>query len=282
MPSTYAHYLFGKQMLELFPAAQAELIRAHRELYDIGLHGPDILFYYRPLTANKVNAVGFGTHELPARDFFARAKEVCLRAPDGAALSYALGFVCHFALDVTCHGYIENKIAKSDVRHTEIESEFDRYLLEKQGIEPLSAKLTEHIHATRENARVIAPFFAPVTEKQVEKSLRSMLFCNELLRAPRACKRFVVRTVLRFSGNYREMHGMMMAKEPIPACRDSDLRLEKLMKKAQGECLALASEFLRYLEGGELSSAFDRTFGANEGWQDIPVLGEKEEMEYEI
>ena len=167
MPAAYTHYRFGRDVLRLLPPEKRQTIASHRALYDIGLHGPDILFYYRPLTANKVNAVGFGTHELPARDFFARAKEVCLRAPDGAALSYALGFVCHFALDVTCHGYIENKIAKSDVRHTEIESEFDRNLLEKQGIEPLSAKLTEHIAASARNADTIAPFFEGITGKQV-------------------------------------------------------------------------------------------------------------------
>ena len=74
MPSTYAHYVFGKRMLELFPEDVAAVVRADRQLYDIGLHGPDILFYYHVLTNNKVNAVGFGTHARPAKEFFAPAK----------------------------------------------------------------------------------------------------------------------------------------------------------------------------------------------------------------
>ena len=281
MPSTYAHYVFGKNMLKRFPEEIAALAQAHRQLYDIGLHGPDILFYYHALTRNKVNSVGFGTHERPAKEFFAPAKDAAARGGD-AARAYLLGFLCHFALDVTCHGYIENKIAVSDVRHTEIESEFDRYLLEKEGKDALSAKLTGHIFATAENARVIAPFFAGLTAKQVQSSLKAMLTCNELVRAPGAFKRFLVNSVLRLSGNYREMHGMMMAKQPIPACRDSNLRLEKLMKKAEGECLSLLADYRAYEGGAPLSSAFDRTFGAGEGWQKNPVLSEQEEKKYEV
>ena len=40
--------------------------------------------------------------------FFTRARTVVENAPDkDAALAYALGFVCHFALDSTCHPYVE-------------------------------------------------------------------------------------------------------------------------------------------------------------------------------
>ena len=283
MPSTYAHYLFGEQVLGRLEEKQAQLVRAHRQLYDIGLHGPDILFYYHPLTNNKVNRVGFGMHGRPAEMFFTSAKQACLNAPDkAAALAYAIGFVCHFALDVNCHSYIENKIAVSDVRHTEIESEFDRALLLQRGIEPLSAKLTEHIVASEANARVIAPFFG-VTQKQVKKALRSMKFYNEMMRAPHAGKRFLVNTAMHLTGNWREMHGMMIAKHPIPACEDSNMRLFKLMRKAQDECVVLIQNFVEYVEGKEeLSPAFSRTFGPNGNWHEIPVLNAEEEKNYEV
>ena len=38
-----------------------------------------------------------------------------------AYLSYVYGFICHFTLDETCHGYIDEKIAVSGISHTEIE-----------------------------------------------------------------------------------------------------------------------------------------------------------------
>ena len=58
MPSTYAHRVFGEKMLEVYPVEVAAAASARRQLYDIGLHGPDILFYYKVLKADPVNAVG--------------------------------------------------------------------------------------------------------------------------------------------------------------------------------------------------------------------------------
>ena len=46
MPTTYAHDLFGKEVYKKLPSDMKALIRRYRDLYRIGLHGPDILFYY--------------------------------------------------------------------------------------------------------------------------------------------------------------------------------------------------------------------------------------------
>lgn len=62
-----------------------------------------------------------------------------------AGFAYLYGFICHFALDHSCHGYIEEKIQKSGVTHAEIEVEFDRMLLEKHGHNPITSHLTNHI-----------------------------------------------------------------------------------------------------------------------------------------
>ena len=134
-----------------------------------------------------------------------------------------------------------------------------------------------------QNAAVIAPFFAGVSEKQVYKALRSMVFYNGLLRAPHLPKRFLVETVLRLSGNYKEMHGMMIARRPIPACADSNLRLCKLFERAKGDCLSLTRELLGCLHGeNALGAAFGRTFGPPKNWREIPVLSLQEEERYEI
>ena len=283
MPSTFAHYLFGKTMLGLCPAEVSEAALARRELYDIGLHGPDLLFYYKPLGTNAVNRIGFAMHGRPARDFFVPARRVAAESADPVgARAYLFGFLCHFSLDAACHSYIENKIRLSGVPHTVIESEFDRFLLEREGKDPLTARLTRHIVPSEANARVVAPFFG-VTEKQAAKALRSMIFYNDLLRAPHAPKRALVNLVLRFSGNYREMHGMMIAKRPVPACADSDLRLEKLFEKALPQCAQRMREYVAWLDGaGELPAAFDAAFGPAPGWQNIPVLGVEEEKHYEV
>ena len=286
MPSTYAHKHFGDKILRRDPPALKGLTPAQKELFFIGLHGPDILFYYKALTVNRVNAVGFGQHEKPAADFFGPAAALVRTMPvedRGLSRAYLMGFLCHFALDSACHGYIEQKIHVSGVTHTEIEGEFDRSLMAEQGLDPVRQDLTGHIHPTAEHSRVIAPFFPTVTPKEVEKSLRSMIFYNRLLVAPGFWKRSLVKGALRLSGNYTEMHGLLINSQPDPRCADSCVRLKKLMDRAEEQCLALMEGYLPCLaEERPLPVGLEPTFGPGANWQKIPVLSLEKELVYEV
>ena len=94
MPSTYAHRRFGANVLEHLPEELRTQLEQNRELYDIGLHGPDLLFYYHAAKSNPVSALGNAMHERPGRVFFNRARDVVKQEDDrAAALAYALGFV---------------------------------------------------------------------------------------------------------------------------------------------------------------------------------------------
>ena len=93
MPSTYAHRRFGTNVLEHLPDELRAQLEQNRELYDIGLHGPDLLFYYHAAKSNPVGALGNAMHEEPGRVFFDRARRVVhCEADRDAALAYALGF----------------------------------------------------------------------------------------------------------------------------------------------------------------------------------------------
>lgn len=70
MPSTYAHYRMGQEVYRNLTGKPKQIIEKYKELYDIGLHGPDILFYYKPLFANPVNQVGYAMHDRPGIEFF--------------------------------------------------------------------------------------------------------------------------------------------------------------------------------------------------------------------
>ena len=58
MPSTYAHYRFGEDIKRQLYGREKLIIEKYQDLFEIGLHGPDILFYYKPLKGNKINEVG--------------------------------------------------------------------------------------------------------------------------------------------------------------------------------------------------------------------------------
>ncbi len=51
------------------PGSCGEKITPYRPLYDMGLHGPDLMFYYRALQSNPVNRLGNAMHEQPGRVF---------------------------------------------------------------------------------------------------------------------------------------------------------------------------------------------------------------------
>ena len=37
---------------------EKKIVEKYPQLYLIGLHGPDILFYYKPLKSNSINSIG--------------------------------------------------------------------------------------------------------------------------------------------------------------------------------------------------------------------------------
>lgn len=79
MPSTYAHYRFGEDIKRQLYGREKLIIEKYQDLFEIGLHGPDILFYYKPLKGNKINEVGYKTHEKSGRDFFEHALNIIKR-----------------------------------------------------------------------------------------------------------------------------------------------------------------------------------------------------------
>ena len=190
MPSTYAHYRMGQEVIKQLSDPVREIIMENKELYDIGLHGPDILFYYHPLKVDPVNSIGYRLHEHSGKFFFERAAKVIENSSrKKEELAYIFGFICHFALDSTCHGYIDEKIAKSGISHAEIEVEFDRSLMEEDGLDPIRHELTKHIVPSIKNAQVIAAFFPETSPKQIETALEGMIKYNHLLLAPSKLKR---------------------------------------------------------------------------------------------
>ena len=263
MPSTYAHRRFGADVLALLPDGLRTTLEQHRELYDIGLHGPDLMFYYKALQTNPVNRLGNAMHEEKGEVFFTRARTVVENATDkSAALAYALGFVCHFALDSTCHPYVEQFTRESGVTHCEIETEFDNMLLRRDGYDPLKFFTASHIHPSEQNAKAIAPFYEGISEQVALDSLKGMISVHRLLQASNPVKRWVVLTGMKVVGKYDMLHGLVADPQPNPKCVESGKRLEELYAQALPLAETLILEFMAKLDTDEpLDKAYDHTFG---------------------
>lgn len=135
MPNYYAHLQFGAQVLAALPADLRARLEGEKDTYTLGQYGPDPLFFYRPIRGGAVRAAGTGMHRQPARPVIERLRRA-VEEQRPFAVGYAAGFLCHFALDSRCHVYIKQRAADSRIAHSCIESEFDRFLMVRNGVDP--------------------------------------------------------------------------------------------------------------------------------------------------
>ena len=74
MPAAYSHYRLGQLVLDKLNQPLKRVLETNQDLFDIGLHGPDILlFYNRPYIHSKINRLGSAMHKERADIFFYQA-----------------------------------------------------------------------------------------------------------------------------------------------------------------------------------------------------------------
>lgn len=250
MPTTYTHYRLGRGVRKALDGDERRIIEANIELFQIGLHGPDLLFYYKPLGSNPVNRMGHELHNRSGVEFLEKACRVIREQINPAPyLAYIYGVICHFSLDVCCHGYIAEAIRDTGISHAELEAELDREFMEKDGFNPISFKPTGHIRPSQYSARIIAPFFPDVFFEEIYKAEKGLKFYCNMLVAPSKIKREIIFACLRKSGNYDGMYGMIINYDRNPKCIATTDKLVKLYNKAGKLAVRLIKEFRYNLDG---------------------------------
>jgi hypothetical protein len=246
MPTTYAHYTFGIKVLKELNKELNESIKNNIDLYNIGLHGPDILFYYKPLKSNKINMLGSEIHETNADIFFENSRRTILKSDDfNKAFAYIAGFICHYVLDSECHPYIRQK--ESTVSHNEIETEFDREIMIKDNLNPITFKPTSHITPSYENAKCISEFFPGTLTEEILKSLKSMKFYLNALVVPNPAVRALLTGALKITGN-RSKADLIKKYSPNEKCSEINHELYKLYYEAIKPCALLIDEYYRNIK----------------------------------
>ena len=263
MPSNFAHYLFGQQLLPKLPDYLQDIIRPNLQLYQIGQHGPDIIFYYRPFLPHSVSRIGFQMHKYPARYFFEQARDTISLRQDPRLIAYTFGFLCHFLLDSNCHAYIYKKIKTCKVSHVEMETEFDRMLMVQQNLDPLSTNATDHLSVDRYFSQLISLIFVPLTPEQIYYGIRSMKFYHRLLVSPTPSKRYTIRRILKLTHTESLLGGLIVNPIPNPLCTERNQTLMALYQSTLTEAVPILTEYYSsFFTGEPLSERFDRTFQA--------------------
>ena len=108
MPAIITHHLFGCDVC----ARDSTLVAdgTERDAFLLGCQGPDPLFYaFAATTTPELRRLGTILHtEKTAELLFALKNATELLAPDERSIgrAYALGFICHHALDSTVHPWV--------------------------------------------------------------------------------------------------------------------------------------------------------------------------------
>lgn len=217
MPSIYAHYRLGVALLPTFPGDVRRTIGRFRRLFDVGLHGPDIFLYYSPLLPTNVGSLGSKYHAQTGREFFQRVCRVARLEKSEAAQAYICGVLCHYALDSALHPFVKECVERDGVAHGQIEVEFDRFLLERDGkLPPESQDLSPHLQLTPGECATVAKLYSPVTARQVQDSLRNMAYYVRLFATPEGARRTVLRKSMEMLN--LPVRKMLMTTGPDPEC----------------------------------------------------------------
>ena len=261
MPSLYAHYRFGTGLLPEMPGDARRTIQRFRQLFDMGLHGPDIFFYSSPILRSGANFLGVKYHEQTGEDFFARVCRNLRLMPSEAANAYLYGVLCHYCLDTVCHPYVVEVAAKGEVTHAQLETEFERLLLERDGkIPACSYDMSGRLQLTPGECETVARFYPPASANQIRDSVKSMAMFTKLFATREGVSRTVVEKGIRAVS--KSHIGMFMAEKPLPLCLPYLPDLEKCYDQA----VALFPTMLEQLQAHMTYSApFGEEFKGNFG-----------------
>ncbi len=155
MPGFTTHYIFGENTLEeMNSSLEKDCLLFHNKVFNLGLQGPDIFFYYFPATLFYSENIGNVIHERNMQEFFrcmlhARRLRIDPYEQD-VCDAYISGFLGHYTLDCLCHPYVyyrshyERDHGKGYFgRHVHLETDMDKEILRYyHGLRP--SKFSQH------------------------------------------------------------------------------------------------------------------------------------------
>lgn len=257
MPASYAHYRFGAQAAALFPPESRRIIRQFQRLYDAGLQGPDIFFYHNILFRDRYVSLARQCHYLSGREFFTRCCSQLANEPSEAARAYLWGVLAHYCLDSMIHPFVLEQAAQGTVSHAELETEFDRFLLQCDGVrQPAAYNRGSSLRLTGGECVTTALFYPPATPGAVRLSIRNMAFLCKLMALPSGTLRRVVEW-----GAGEKLRQHFIGRTPNKNC----VQLNGAMLELYDRALAVLPEMIAQLNahmsrGDSLGELFENTF----------------------
>lgn len=257
MPSHYAHYRFGSAAIAFMDPHTRQTMQRFRQLYDVGLHGPDIFFYHSIFFHGKAFNLAKETHGEAGMDFFARVCQQLRQEPNEAAMAYLYGVLAHYCLDSALHPFVKAQTEEGKIGHVELETEFDRFLLLRDGKrQPNTFDGSHHVKLTRGECSTAAGFYPTATAAMVNTGVRGMARWMKVLAMPNGNLRRIVEVC---AGDSLRPH--FMGRSPNKNCAHLNEPMLELYHQALERFPAMAAELQAHLaDNAPLGEAFEATF----------------------
>ena len=269
MPAIYAHDTFGKLVSKQLPKEIQDIIKTYPSAFRIGLQGPDPLFYHRPYASNDVKKEGSRMHRESCASFLQKTMHhVKKEGVNSKEFAYLLGFLCHFTLDSECHPYIDAYIEPRNLGHLFLESESEKYMMRKDGIDPIHTDISNIIPTDMQTAKAMSVFYETLDETSAQKVLKEMRREKRLLYTPYLWKEKLFVKVFKMIGHFDDMGGLLLQSEDDKRCDESNAYLYKKLHESVPLAVSLLKNIYEVIQDkAELSPRFYRNFETLEEYE---------------
>ncbi len=256
MPAVAAHYMFGQEVLRLLPLSIRDFIEEYKPAFDLGLQGPDLLFYYKVWKKNEVVDMGHELHRQKAGDFISKALENIRHSrKQHEAEAYLLGFACHFVLDSTFHGRI-SELAPEEREHRLLEAELDRQVMGN-----LSSSRHELLRIDRRNLGWLKLLYPEQSVRILKGCAAGFLHLTAVLDSRNPAVKMAIRlaeNVLGKEGSFSSM--TLMEEANMKYFNPAREMLEGMGSAAEAGAEAVKNVYSCLKEGCDLRESFQKNF----------------------
>ena len=246
MPANYAFHRFGAEALRRLPEKQQRPIQRFRRLYNGGLHGADLFFYFRPMMVTPVGELYHTYHSMTGQEFFSQACELLKQNPSEGGTACLYGLLANYCLNTQLTLLFREAMAQHHVSRTELEVELDRYLLCQDGKMPAHQQdLSPSLKMTRGECVTMSLFFPPATAANTYGAYSSMVGWTRRMAAK---KRGLIQSLLKASkGTFRDQ---LMPDHANHKCLHLDDAMAACCSRALELYPEMASQLTAYREQG--------------------------------
>jgi hypothetical protein len=226
----------------------------------VGLHGPDFLCFHSFFHKTALFRLGSAYHQKSGREFFEKACAHAKRQLSEAHTAYLYGLLAHYCLDTGCHPFVYEMTDGTGLDHSELETEFDRYLMTLDGIrKPHETNISRFLQLKKEEYGVVAGFYPEITARDAAACIRSMALSQRLLTIPTAAGHGAVVAFTRLAGG--NTNGKVMSVGPNRRCCHLNEKLLALYEQSLAKFPARLERLNHHMAyGAALGEQFEANF----------------------